>query len=89
MMTRDGLNVKETAFRLGYSSEFQFSRAFKRLEGVSPMRHIRALTEKPSIGANGRLKRGPATNPLPADSAKTLPGARTAPAGQPEASGEF
>jgi AraC-like DNA-binding protein len=46
MMMQDGLNVKETAFRLGYSSEFQFSRAFKRLEGVSPMRHIRALTEK-------------------------------------------
>jgi AraC-like DNA-binding protein len=46
LLLQDGLSVKETALRLGYSSEFQFSRAFKRLEGVSPMQHIRALTEK-------------------------------------------
>lgn len=46
LLLQDGLNVKETAHRLGYSSEFHLSRAFKRLEGVSPTQHVRALTEK-------------------------------------------
>lgn len=46
LMLHDGLSVKQTADRLGYSSEFQLSRAFKRLEGVSPTRYLRALTEK-------------------------------------------
>jgi AraC-like DNA-binding protein len=46
LLLQEGLNVKETALRLGYSSEFHMSRAFKRLEGVSPKQHIRSLTEK-------------------------------------------
>lgn len=46
LMLQDGLSVKETAHRLGYSSEFQLSRAFKRLEGVAPTQYLRALTEK-------------------------------------------
>lgn len=46
LMLHDGLSVKETAHRLGYSSEFQLSRAFKRLEGVAPTQYLHALTEK-------------------------------------------
>jgi AraC-like DNA-binding protein len=38
--------VKETAARLGFSTEFQFSRCFKRMEGRSPTAHVRAMTEK-------------------------------------------
>ena len=36
LILEDGLNVKQCADRLGFSSQFQFSRVFKRLEGVAP-----------------------------------------------------
>lgn len=45
-LLEDGLSVKECAARLGFSSEFHFSRLFKRLEGLSPTRYRHALTEK-------------------------------------------
>lgn len=56
LLLQDGLSVKETAGRLGYSSEFQLSRAFKRLEGTSPTQYLRALTEK-TRGARSLAKR--------------------------------
>jgi AraC-like DNA-binding protein len=34
------------ARRLGYSSEFQFSRSFKRFEGVSPTAYFKSMTTK-------------------------------------------
>ncbi|NUN94477.1 MAG: helix-turn-helix transcriptional regulator, partial [Verrucomicrobiae bacterium] len=40
------LRVKETAERLGFSSEFHFSRAFKRLEGVPPRDYRPALLRR-------------------------------------------
>jgi len=45
-LLQDGLNVKECAERLGFSSEFHFSRLFKRVEGMSPSDYRRALMEK-------------------------------------------
>jgi AraC-like DNA-binding protein len=36
LLVRDGLNVAETALRLGYGSEAAFSRAFRRHAGSSP-----------------------------------------------------
>lgn len=45
-LLQDGLSVKECAERLGFSSEFHFSRLFKRLEGMSPTHYRHALTEK-------------------------------------------
>ena len=45
-LLQDGLSVKETAGRLGFSSEFQFSRTFKLVEGVAPKRYVLALTRK-------------------------------------------
>lgn len=46
LLVQDGFSVKETADRLGFSSEFQFSRCFKRLEGLAPTGHVRAMTTK-------------------------------------------
>ena len=45
-LLQDGLSVKECAERLGFSSEFHFSRLFKRLEGMSPKRYRQTLLEK-------------------------------------------
>jgi AraC-like DNA-binding protein len=45
-LLQDGLSVKECAERLGFSSEFHFSRLFKRLEGLPPTRYKKVLTEK-------------------------------------------
>ena len=36
-LTGEGLSVKETAFRLGFSEPASFSRAFKRWTGTSPV----------------------------------------------------
>ena len=51
LLLQDGLSVKETAGRLGFPSEFQFSRTFKLVEGVAPKRYVQALTCKSRIGA--------------------------------------
>lgn len=40
------LSVKETAGRLGFSSEFQFSHAFKRMEGLAPRHYLAAITRR-------------------------------------------
>jgi AraC-like DNA-binding protein len=45
-LLQDGLSVKECAERLGFSSEFHFSRLFKRVEGISPLHYRHALMEK-------------------------------------------
>lgn len=46
LLLDEGLTVKETASRLGYSTEFQFSRAFKRFEGTAPAPYVRAMNAK-------------------------------------------
>ena len=46
LMLQEGLSVKESAYRLGFSSEFHFSRVFKRVEGLSPRHYLRALAAK-------------------------------------------
>ena len=58
LLLDENLSVKETAARIGYSSEFQFSRCFKRMEGRSPSAHVRAMTEKggPKPHGTGRRK---------------------------------
>jgi AraC-like DNA-binding protein len=53
-LLQDGLSVKECAERLGFSSEFHFSRLFKRLEGLSPTRYRHVLTEKTGLAAPPR-----------------------------------
>ncbi len=53
-LLQDGLSVKECAERLGFSSEFHFSRLFKRLEGLSPTRYRHVLTEKTGLAARPR-----------------------------------
>lgn len=46
LLLQEGLTIKETAHRLGFPSEFQFSRTFKRLEGVAPQRYLTMLRHK-------------------------------------------
>jgi AraC family transcriptional regulator, transcriptional activator for feuABC-ybbA operon len=36
LLIEDNKKVKETAYELGYTNEFYFSRMFKRIEGISP-----------------------------------------------------
>ncbi len=50
LLLQDGLNVKETAARLGFPSEFQFSRTFKLVEGVAPKSYVQAVTQKSRVG---------------------------------------
>lgn len=46
LLVKERLTVREVARRLGYSSEFQFSRAFKRVEGLSPTAYVKSMTSK-------------------------------------------
>jgi AraC-like DNA-binding protein len=46
LLVDERLTVKEVARRLGYSSEFQLSRSFKRFEGVSPTAYLKSMTTK-------------------------------------------
>lgn len=46
LLLREHLSVKETAYALGFSNEFNFSRAFKRVEGLSPSAYVRAMQAK-------------------------------------------
>ncbi len=46
LIIEEQLRVKETAERLGFSSEFHFSKAFKRIEGVSPRDYPISLLRK-------------------------------------------
>lgn len=46
LLLQDGLTVKESAARLGFSSEFHFSRLFKRLEGIAPRAYVEALLRR-------------------------------------------
>ncbi len=46
LLLRHGLSVKETAARLGFASEFNFSRAFKRHEGMPPSRFAARMRRK-------------------------------------------
>ena len=55
-LLQGGLSVKECAERLGFSSEFHFSRLFKRLEGMSPTRYRNALLEK-VLGGHAPLRK--------------------------------
>lgn len=46
LLIDQGSSVKQTALHLGFSSEYQFSRAFKRNEGVAPKLYVKAMTAK-------------------------------------------
>ncbi|MCG3148976.1 MAG: HTH-type transcriptional activator RhaR [Verrucomicrobiae bacterium] len=48
LLLQDDLSVKETASRLGFSSEFHFSRLFKQLEGLAPQEYRRMLLKQSS-----------------------------------------
>lgn len=46
LLVEERLTVKEVARLLGYSSEFQLSRSFKRFEGVAPTAYVKSMTSK-------------------------------------------
>lgn len=45
-LVQSGLSVKETSARLGFSSEFHFSRCFKRVVGLAPAVYVRQMNVK-------------------------------------------
>jgi AraC-like DNA-binding protein len=53
LLLGERLRVKEAAERLGFSSEFHFSRAFKRLEGVAPRDYRPTLLRLRNAGRGG------------------------------------
>jgi len=46
LLLAEGLSIKECALRLGFSSEFHFSRLFKRLEGLPPSDYAGSLSQR-------------------------------------------
>lgn len=46
LLLEKSLSVKECAMRLGFSSEFHFSRLFKQLEGIPPSDYTKRLSQK-------------------------------------------
>jgi len=46
LLTQQGLSVKQTASRLGFGHEFNFSRAFRRQEGISPRQFVHAVRRR-------------------------------------------
>jgi AraC-like DNA-binding protein len=46
LLVEERRTVKETAFHLGFSSEFHFSHAFKHLEGLAPNHYRLALRQR-------------------------------------------
>jgi AraC-like DNA-binding protein len=52
LMLSDGLNAGEAAYRVGYQSQSQFSREFKRLFGATPTQALRQMqSELPALHA--------------------------------------
>ena len=52
LMLHDGVGAGIAARRVGYNSEFQFSREYRRLFGQPPMRDVAALrAESGAVGA--------------------------------------
>ena len=52
LMLSDGLGAGEAAYRVGYQSQSQFSREFKRLFGATPTEALRAMqSELPEVRA--------------------------------------
>ncbi|MFZ4599329.1 MAG: helix-turn-helix transcriptional regulator [Terrimicrobiaceae bacterium] len=46
LLLAEGTSVKECAERLGFSSEFHFSRLFKKLEGIPPSKYAEYLSRR-------------------------------------------
>jgi AraC-like DNA-binding protein len=46
LLLAEGVSVKECAMRLGFSSEFHFSRMFKKFEGIPPSRYVEILSRR-------------------------------------------
>jgi AraC-like DNA-binding protein len=46
LLLAEGTSVKECAVRLGFSSEFHFSRLFKKLEGIPPSKYAEYLSRR-------------------------------------------
>jgi len=46
LLLANDLSVKECALQLGFSSEFHFSRTFKRIEGHAPSHYVKALSHR-------------------------------------------
>lgn len=49
LLLANELSVKECAQQLGFSSEFHFSRLFKRLEGLPPNGYVKSLLRRTSV----------------------------------------
>jgi AraC-like DNA-binding protein len=50
LMLSDGLTAGEAAYRVGYQSQSQFSREFKRLFGATPTQALREMrSDLPSL----------------------------------------
>jgi len=50
MLLVEGLTVKATSERLKFSSEFNFSRTFKRREGCSPSEYVKRMNARGTVG---------------------------------------
>jgi len=53
LLVAERLSVKETASRLGYATQFEFSRAFKRIEGKPPKTYAAQMNIKHGLRRRG------------------------------------
>ena len=50
LLKNTGLSIAEIAVSVGFFDQFYFSRVFKKVKGVPPIKYLAALEKDPQLG---------------------------------------